>query len=117
MTLFMTLGWSTLGGWGGFVTPLLYGALALLLTQWSLEEKRLPVPAGIMATLAVAVSVRALGGRLRDHLAGRAVAAAGGAVVGAPARPAAGAAARADRGSRSPLSATYRTVATRFFEL
>jgi hypothetical protein len=55
MTLFMTLGWSTLGGWGGFVTALLYGALALLLTHWFLEEKRLPVPAGIMATLAVAM--------------------------------------------------------------
>src|SRR3982751_2124515 len=55
MTLFMTLGWNSLGGWGGFGTALLYGALALLLTHWFLEEKHLPVPAGIMATLAVAM--------------------------------------------------------------
>ena len=53
MSLFMTLGWNLLGGWGGCVTALLYGGLALLLTHWFLEQKRLPVPAGIMATLAV----------------------------------------------------------------
>lgn len=55
MTLFMTLGWNSVGGWGGFATALLYGALALLLTHWFLEQKRLPIPAGIMATLAVAM--------------------------------------------------------------
>jgi len=55
MTLFMTLGWNSLGGWGGFGTALLYGVLALLLTHWFLEEKRLLIPAGIMATLAVAM--------------------------------------------------------------
>jgi hypothetical protein len=54
MTLFMTLGWNALGGWGGFGTGLLYGGLALLLTHWFLQ-KRLAVPAGIMATLAVAM--------------------------------------------------------------
>ena len=53
MSLFMTLGWNSLGGWGGFCTAILYAVLALLLTHWFLEEKRLPVPAGIMATLAV----------------------------------------------------------------
>jgi hypothetical protein len=53
MSLFMTLGWNSLGGWGGFVTALIYMALALLLTHWFLEQKKLPVPAGIMATLAV----------------------------------------------------------------
>src|SRR5687768_14143968 len=55
MTLFMTLGWSALGGWGGCATALLYGTLGLLLTHWLLEEKGLPVPAGLMATLAVAM--------------------------------------------------------------
>src|SRR5262245_687552 len=55
MSLFMTLGWNTLGGWGGFFTAILYGVLALLLTHWFLEQKRLPVPAGIMGTLAVAM--------------------------------------------------------------
>ena len=55
MTLFMTLGWNALGGWGGFATAILYLALALLLTHWFLEQKHLQVPAGIMATLAVAM--------------------------------------------------------------
>ncbi|HKA43054.1 MAG TPA: DUF2157 domain-containing protein [Burkholderiales bacterium] len=53
MSLFMTLGWNALGGWGGFFTAICYGVLALALTHWFLERKRLPVPAGIMATLAV----------------------------------------------------------------
>src|SRR6185503_3556622 len=53
MSLFMTLGWNSLGGWGGFLTAVCYGGLALALTHWFLEQKKLPVPAGIMATLAV----------------------------------------------------------------
>jgi hypothetical protein len=53
MSLFMTLGWNALGGWGGFFTAAVYLGLALLLTHWFLEEKKLPVPASIMATLAV----------------------------------------------------------------
>ena len=52
MSLFMTLGWNALGGWGGFTIALLYGGLALLLTHGFLE-RQLVVPAGIMATLAV----------------------------------------------------------------
>lgn len=53
MSLFMTLGWNALGGWGGCVTAILYGALALSLAHWFLESKHLYIPAGIMATLAV----------------------------------------------------------------
>lgn len=53
MSLFMTLGWNSLGGWGGFVTAIFYGVLALLLSHWFLERRHLYVPAGIMATLAV----------------------------------------------------------------
>ena len=53
MSLFMTLGWNALGGWGGFVTAAFYGALALALTHWLVEKKQLVIPAGIMATLAV----------------------------------------------------------------
>jgi hypothetical protein len=53
MSLFMTLGWNALGGWGGFVTATCYGVLALALTHWFHERKHLPIPAGIMATLAV----------------------------------------------------------------
>jgi hypothetical protein len=52
MSLFMTLGWNALGGWGGFFTGICYGAVALGLTQ-KFIDKRLPIPAGIMATLAV----------------------------------------------------------------
>jgi hypothetical protein len=53
MSLFMTLGWSRLGGWGGFATSVFYAVLALALTHWFLERKNLQIPAGIMATLAV----------------------------------------------------------------
>jgi hypothetical protein len=53
MSLFMTLGWNALGGWGGCLTAILYGVLALSLSHWFLERKRLYIPAGIMATLAV----------------------------------------------------------------
>jgi MFS family permease len=53
MSLFMTLGWNALGGWGGCVTAILYGALALLLSHWFGERRGLYIPAGIMATLAV----------------------------------------------------------------
>ena len=53
MSLFMTLGWNALGGWGGCVTAILYGVLALFLSHWFLENKHLYIPAGIMATLAV----------------------------------------------------------------
>jgi hypothetical protein len=53
MSLFMTLAWSRLSGWGGFATALCYFGLFLALTHWFLERKGLAVPAGIMATLAV----------------------------------------------------------------
>jgi hypothetical protein len=53
MSLFMTVGWNALGGWGGFFTAICYAVLALALTHWFLERKQLEIPAGIMATLAV----------------------------------------------------------------
>lgn len=53
LSLFMTLAWNRLGGWGGFLTALCYVVLFLALTHWFQERKNLPVPAGIMATLAV----------------------------------------------------------------
>lgn len=53
MSLFMTLGWNALGGWGGFATAVGYAVLALALTHWFLERRQLQIPAGIMATLAV----------------------------------------------------------------
>jgi MFS family permease len=53
MSLFMTLAWSRLGGWGGFVTACFYILLFLALTHWFSSRKGLYIPAGIMATLAV----------------------------------------------------------------
>ena len=53
MSLFMTLGWNALGGWGGFFTAICYGVLALGLMHWFQDKHRLLIPAGIMATLAV----------------------------------------------------------------
>jgi hypothetical protein len=53
MSLFMTLGWNALGGWGGFFISVCYAVLALSLTHWLLERKHLMIPAGILATLAV----------------------------------------------------------------
>jgi len=53
MSLFMTLGWNALGGWGGFFISICYAVLALALTHWLLERKHLAIPAGILATLAV----------------------------------------------------------------
>ncbi|MGE0873523.1 MAG: DUF2157 domain-containing protein [Burkholderiales bacterium] len=53
MSLFMTLAWSALGGWGGVVTAVLYVVLFLALTHWLMLRKGLQVPAGITATLAV----------------------------------------------------------------
>ncbi|MGH8686580.1 MAG: DUF2157 domain-containing protein [Burkholderiales bacterium] len=53
MSLFMTLGWNALGGWGGAFTAACYAVLALALTHWFLQRKGLQIPAGILATLAV----------------------------------------------------------------
>jgi hypothetical protein len=62
MSLFMTLGWSALGGWGGCATAVFYAVLALALTHWFLERRNLQIPAGIMATLAVVMVPLALFG-------------------------------------------------------
>lgn len=52
MSLFMTLAWATLGAWGSAAL-----AAGYLLAAWRVAEqlkfKRLPIPAGILATLAV----------------------------------------------------------------
>ncbi len=54
MSLFMTLGWNALGGWGGCLTAIFYAMAALGLTHKFLDNA-LAVPAGIMANLAVAM--------------------------------------------------------------
>lgn len=54
MTLFVTLGWELLGGWGILLVSLLYIVLALALTEYLLQ-RRLRIPAGLTAALAVAL--------------------------------------------------------------
>jgi hypothetical protein len=54
MSLFMTLGWNLAHGWGGFVISGCYAAIFLALTH-KLVSKNLQIPAGILATLAVAM--------------------------------------------------------------
>lgn len=53
MTLFMTLGWERFGGGGLLAIALGYFAGLWAVTGWLLHTKRLPIPAGITATLAV----------------------------------------------------------------
>ncbi|MFO1192890.1 MAG: DUF2157 domain-containing protein [Rhodoferax sp.] len=55
MTLFMTLGWERFGGTGLLVIAVVYGAIAMALTEHLLRARRLPIPAGITGALAVAL--------------------------------------------------------------
>jgi hypothetical protein len=52
MSLFMTLGWESFGGWGVFFIALLYMGVAWKLAL-RFEAQRLPIPMGIMAALIV----------------------------------------------------------------
>lgn len=52
MSLFMTLGWEQFGGWGVFFMALLYFGVAWRFAA-RFERQQLPIPMGIMATLAV----------------------------------------------------------------
>lgn len=54
MTLFMTLGWQVLGGWGIFATATVYAVAALAGSRYLLN-KGLKTPAGILAALATAL--------------------------------------------------------------
>ena len=56
MTLFMTLGWERFGAIGLLLISVTYGILALVLTEILLRSKQLDLPAGITATLAVAMA-------------------------------------------------------------
>lgn len=62
MTLFMNLGWERFGGWGLFLIALGYAAVALWLADVLLTRKALPIPAGIFAALAVALTPLAVYG-------------------------------------------------------
>ena len=54
MTIFMNLGWETFGGKGLSAIALAYAVASLILAEY-LQKKSLSIPAGIMATLAVAM--------------------------------------------------------------
>jgi len=53
MSLFMTLGWSAFGGLGIFLIACGYGIGACLVADWLLWRQRQPIPAGLLAALAV----------------------------------------------------------------
>jgi hypothetical protein len=61
MTLFMTLGWESFGGWGIFYISLGYAGLGLKLTQ-HFQARGLAIPAGICATFVVALTPLAIYG-------------------------------------------------------
>jgi len=54
MSLFMTLGWDSFGGWGVFFIALLYAGVAFKLAQWFETQGHL-IPMGIMAALIVVI--------------------------------------------------------------
>ena len=55
MTLFMTLGWERFGGTGLLAIAVVYGAIAIALTEYLLRARQLALPAGITGALAVAL--------------------------------------------------------------
>ena len=62
MTLFMNLGWERFGGWGLFSIAISYAMVALVLLHYFYGRLRLPIPAGIMAALVVALTPLAIYG-------------------------------------------------------
>jgi hypothetical protein len=67
MSLFMTLGWETFGGWGLFFIALTYAGVGIWLTEYLLHRKRLPIPAGITATFVVALTPLAVYGLSHEY--------------------------------------------------
>jgi hypothetical protein len=55
MSLFMTLGWEMLGGWGIMIISAFYMLLAVGLTEYLLQ-RQLAIPAGLTAALLVALT-------------------------------------------------------------
>lgn len=62
MSLFMTLGWENFGGGGLFFIALAYAGAGLWLTDFFLNRRGLPIPAGITATFVVALTPLAVYG-------------------------------------------------------
>lgn len=69
MSLFMTLGWQGFGGGGLAVISLVYAAAGLWLTEFLLQRRNLPIPAGIAATFVVVLTPLAVYG-LQSALGG-----------------------------------------------
>ena len=66
VSVFVTLGWETLGGTGLFLVALAVMAVAAWLTHHFLVELKLPIPAGLMAALVVAAAPLAVYGIQRS---------------------------------------------------
>ncbi|MGE4441753.1 MAG: DUF2157 domain-containing protein [Desulfomicrobium sp.] len=62
MSLFMTLGWESFGGWGLLGIAVAYALAGLALTEHFLRKRRLSVPAGITAAFVVALTPLAVYG-------------------------------------------------------
>jgi len=65
VSVFVTLGWETLGGIGLLLVALAVMAVAAWLTHHFLVEQQLPIPAGLMAALVVAAAPLAVYGLQR----------------------------------------------------
>lgn len=62
MSLFMNLGWQSLGGQGLLMIALGYAGIGLLLTEYLLRRHALVIPAGITATILVVLTPLAIYG-------------------------------------------------------
>lgn len=62
MSLFMTLSWESLGGWGLLLIVLIYAGAGLWLTEFFLKRLNLKIPAGITATFVVVLTPLAVFG-------------------------------------------------------
>src|SRR5262245_44120273 len=65
VSVFVTLGWETLGGTGLLLVALAVMAVAAWLTHYFLVEQKLAIPAGLMAALVVAAAPLAVYGLQR----------------------------------------------------
>jgi hypothetical protein len=65
VSVFVTIGWETLGGMGLFLVALAVMAVAVWLTDYFLAKQKLAIPAGLMAALIVAATPLAVYGLQR----------------------------------------------------
>ena len=65
ISVFVTLGWETLGGIGLFLVAVAVMAVAAWLTHYFLNDQKLTIPAGLMAALCVAATPLAIYGLQR----------------------------------------------------